>query len=370
MALFNIDNAAGRGMYMPTADTAIGDMVGSYNGTLFYDDGVTAGYDTGAVDVFVDYSYMGGGHMAFYNATMVNSDTGSYLGSIDGINLDLDMNAGINFANVFVNRGNDTMLGNDYADLIHGGQGDDIVYGYGAADTIYGDSGNDVLIGMGGNDYLDGGAGNDGAMFAGNRGDYSVSADGSGGFYINDSVAGRDGSDHVLNMEAFAFNDGILTTSQLLPVVTPPAPPPAQPTLQVDFYGTGGRDTLVGNAADNHLFGGAGRDDLWGGAGRDAFVFDTSPKTRDIVNDFSHRDDTIWLDNADFRGVGRDGSLKNGAFWASNTGKAHDASDRIIYDKDSGKLWFDADGTGSKAAVCFADIGKNLKLAANDFLIL
>jgi len=52
------------------------------------------------------------------------------------------------------------------------------------------------------------------------------------------------------------------------------------------------------------------------------------------------------------------------------TGKAHDANDRIIYDNDSGLLYYDADGTGAKAGVCFASISKGLKMTASDFYIV
>ena len=62
--------------------------------------------------------------------------------------------------------------------------------------------------------------------------------------------------------------------------------------------------------------------------------------------------------------------LKASAFFSNNTGKAHDANDRIIYDKDSGKLYYDADGSGSKADVCFSDISKHFKLTAADFFVI
>ena len=62
--------------------------------------------------------------------------------------------------------------------------------------------------------------------------------------------------------------------------------------------------------------------------------------------------------------------MKASAFWSNTTGKAHDASDRVIYDKDSGVLYYDADGTGKGASVAFATISKNLALTNKDFFVI
>lgn len=56
---------------------------------------------------------------------------------------------------------NNTLIGRDEADTIHGYRGDDRLAGRGGNDTIYGDRGNDTLWGDGGNDRLYGGQGND-----------------------------------------------------------------------------------------------------------------------------------------------------------------------------------------------------------------
>jgi Ca2+-binding RTX toxin-like protein len=82
------------------------------------------------------------------------------------------------------------------------------------------------------------------------------------------------------------------------------------------------------------------------------------------------KDDTVRLDNAIFTKVGREGWLKASAFWASTSGKAHDASDRIIYDVDGGRLYYDADGTGKIAPVYFAQVTKFLPMTHKDFYIL
>jgi serralysin len=63
------------------------------------------------------------------------------------------------------------------------------------------------------------------------------------------------------------------------------------------------------------------------------------------------------------------GPLAAGAFVANTSGNAADRSDRIIYESDTGKLFFDKDGTGSAAKVHFATLDKNLGLTHADFIV-
>ena len=49
---------------------------------------------------------------------------------------------------------------------------------------------------------------------------------------------------------------------------------------------------------------------------------------------------------------------------------AHDSTDRIIYDQKAGALYYDVDGSGSAAAVQFAQLGKNVTAAYSDFHIV
>jgi Ca2+-binding RTX toxin-like protein len=136
------------------------------------------------------------------------------------------------------------------------------------------------------------------------------------------------------------------------------------------LYGLGGNDYLDGSAGNDKLVGGAGGDILKGGKGRDTFVFNSKVgKTLgwDTIIDFNVRDDTIALENAIFQGVGKAGKLSKTAFHVGQ--QAHDKSDRIIYDKDTGALLYDRDGTGPSEAVQFAQLSRGLKLGAADFII-
>lgn len=140
--------------------------------------------------------------------------------------------------------------------------------------------------------------------------------------------------------------------------------------------GGAGRDNLGGGLGNDTLWGSLGNDVLKGDKGRDVFVFDTKTNKRtnvDKITDFSARDDSIWLDNAVFTKIGKGsetkpGKLAKAMFW---TGKeAHDASDRIIYDKKSGALHYDADGTGRSAQVKIATLKKGLSLSEKDFFVI
>ncbi|WP_421590319.1 beta strand repeat-containing protein [Shinella sp. M27] len=134
--------------------------------------------------------------------------------------------------------------------------------------------------------------------------------------------------------------------------------------------GADGTDTLKGGAGDDRLYGGLGRDLLVGGSGKDTFVFDTKLGTANIdtIDDFSVKDDTIFLDNDIFTKAGKVGDLSAKSFYIGS--QAHAETDRIIYDTKTGKLWYDADGSGKGAAIQFATLDTGLKISATDFDII
>ncbi|MBM1173334.1 calcium-binding protein [Microvirga arabica] len=135
--------------------------------------------------------------------------------------------------------------------------------------------------------------------------------------------------------------------------------------------GGSGNDKLYGEGGNDILAGGLGQDTLVGGSGYDFFGFDTKPSSSniDVIDDFSVKYDSILLDKKIFK-VSADskGYIRSSAFWTGS--EAHDSSDRIIYDKGTGALYYDADGTGSKTAVQFAQLDANLRLTYKDFGVL
>ncbi|MBM6594153.1 Ig-like domain-containing protein [Microvirga pudoricolor] len=141
--------------------------------------------------------------------------------------------------------------------------------------------------------------------------------------------------------------------------------------------GTATSDVIVGGAGRDVISGGLGRDILTGGKGKDTFVFDTKlTKNRsnvDTITDFNVKDDTMKLDNAIFKKLGKGTEKKPGKldkdFFTVGT-KAQDANDYLIYNSKKGTLSYDADGSGKGAAIVFATLSKNLKMTDKDFLIV
>lgn len=134
---------------------------------------------------------------------------------------------------------------------------------------------------------------------------------------------------------------------------------------KVKAQGTDQADTLVG---------GRGRDTLGGGRGADHFVFDAkvSPGNADVITDFAHGVDDVWLDHVAFNRAGMVGELSAGAFHVSLKNVAGDSNDRIIYNSKTGDLFYDPDGTSAEKAIIFAHFGedKHPSLSASDFLIV
>ncbi|MGO4842881.1 calcium-binding protein, partial [Rhizobiaceae sp. 2RAB30] len=87
--------------------------------------------------------------------------------------------------------------------------------------------------------------------------------------------------------------------------------------------------------------------------------------------DFNVPQDTIRLDNAVMAGLGTTlGTLAAAKFWKSATGLAHDADDRIIYETDTGKLFYDSNGNAAGGAIHFATLAPYLALTYADFQVI
>jgi Ca2+-binding RTX toxin-like protein len=138
-----------------------------------------------------------------------------------------------------------------------------------------------------------------------------------------------------------------------------------------------GNDKLFGQSGDDTLVAGAGIDQLTGGGGDDVFYLtNTVTAGRDIVKDFTRGQDHVLLDRTDFSNFDRVGGVPGGAavspnawFRSGTDGLAKDANDRFIYDQLTGKLYYDADGTGSAARQNIATFEGAPALTTADFQV-
>ena len=136
-----------------------------------------------------------------------------------------------------------------------------------------------------------------------------------------------------------------------------------------DLNGTKGDDVLLGYRGKDDLSGGLGNDTLYGGAGKDSFVFDTKlgKNNVDHLADFNVPKDKIMLDDDIFAKAGADGALRAGRYVEGD--HALDRSDRIIYDQDSGSIFYDKDGSGAAKQVLFATVAAGTDLSVADFFL-
>ena len=244
---------------------------------------------------------------------------------------------------------------------MNGGAGNNSLFGNGGDDTLVGGSGNDSLNGAGSQDSLSGGSGNDTLV----GGDDADVLNGGGG---KDTASYETAPSGVLaDLQKPATNTGDAHGDTYIGIEN------LSGSLFADILrGNGSANALSGGAGADELNGRGGNDVLTGDAGADKFVFDQAlgSGNSDRIADFVAVDDTISIDNAVFLGLAA-GALAAAAFRANTTGNAGDASDRIIYETDTGNVYYDRDGTGgSYHSVEFATLTGHPTISAADFLVI
>lgn len=264
------------------------------------------------------------------------------------------------------NSSNETITGSLLDDDIFGKGGDDFLYGLTGNDYIdggkgddflFGNEGDDILFGGKGNDTLEGGAGSD--QFKGGKGedtaDYSSATSGITVYFVNNTANGYAIGDTFVNME--------------------------------NLVGTAYADYLQGGD-DGKAFGGGGNDHIYGAsyttsgaagiirgdAGFDTLHMNYGDTTAwvqfgqgyDIISDFVENDDMLMIDLSEF-GLGT--SLDANELVNSNTVTAIGGNAQFIYEGDTGRLWFDQNGTGAGGLTLISEfqgstiLGNNLDLA-------
>jgi Ca2+-binding RTX toxin-like protein len=158
----------------------------------------------------------------------------------------------------------------------------------------------------------------------------------------NDSLSGGDGNDGLIGMDG------------------------------ADTLGGGnGNDVLDGGTGNDSLVGGAGNDKLTGGTGLDIFRFSSalSGSNIDTLLDFNIVDDRLQLENSVFLKLTATGVLSSSFFRASSTGNAADSNDHVLYETDTGKLFYDVDGNGAGVKVWVATLQTMPALTSADIFV-
>lgn len=277
--------------------------------------------------------------------------------------------------------------------------GNDSLTGSAGADHLSALAGQDTLVGLAGNDTLDGGAGSD-VMIGGTGNDVYIidtTSDiitelaGEGTDLVQVNIATAGGSyglaaniENATLISTVAFNLNGNTAANYL--VGNDAANQINGGAGQDFLtGNGGKDVLTGGTGNDTLAGGTGHDTLIGGLGSDTFVFNTALQagaSSDVIKDYGTGGaDRIFLDDAVFSlgitgttaGVALNSTSATASLLCIGT-QAAGTEDRIVYDPNSGHLYYDPTGSvnGANDQVLIATLGTTTHptLSASDFLVV
>ncbi len=195
-----------------TGDAAANNLFGGAGNDHFYGSGGGDHYDGGAGSDWIDYR-------SSLVAVNVNLMTGIGQGGL------AQGDTYTSIENIKGSAGDDTLIGDNNANVI---------YGYAGKDHIEGGGGNDVIYSGGGGDYIDGGAGIDTLSYSDSWSKVVVN------LTTGIGQGGAAAFDTILNIE--------------------------------NLVGSKFDDVLTGDAGNNTLNGGAGKDILHGGAGADLLI--------------------------------------------------------------------------------------------------
>lgn len=136
-----------------------------------------------------------------------------------------------------------------------------------------------------------------------------------------------------------------------------------------DLEGTNANDFIDGQGGNDRLVGNLGNDTLTGGAGGDRFVFSSPSQGIDLITDFNVIDDTINVSASGFRaGLVANAAIQSSQFLIGTSSTT--ASQRFIYNKTTGALFFDADGLGGATQVQLATLNPELTLTKADIFVV
>ena len=383
-----------------------------------------SGYDVHA------QRYDAGGHAVGFSITGTAGNDSLTVGeqsllTVDGAAGNDTLNGGPADDNLLGGAGNDSLIGGNGDDRLDGGAGNDVLNGGNGSDvylvdslsdsiTDTGSSGSDTvqssvtftlaatlenlsltgsaninavgnaggnfLQGNGGNNILDGKAGGD--LLAGGRGDDTYVVDS-----LFDLVAENsgEGADSVQSAVDFTLPANVETLTLTGAVAASGTGNGSANIIEGNalantlsggdgndtLRGMAGNDSLNGGNGNDSLVGGAGSDVLYGGSGMDSFRFDVAPSAsnRDVVLDFSTGFDQIVLALPVFSALGGPGALSASDF-AAGTGFANTDTHHVLYNSETGALYYNPDGAGAAAPILVATLEDGPTLNASDFLLV
>jgi Ca2+-binding RTX toxin-like protein len=276
----------------------------------------------------------------------------------------------------------------DSIEKFFGTKFDDVMLGDGNGNLFYGQSGNDVLIGKGGNDVVSGGEGAD--IVDGGDGDDRILAGESNA--ATDSYVGGKGNDWIdydassEQVAAFLTAGGVLggalgdTFNGIENVRGSRHLDNLQPGVNGRAYGNDGNDSIYDSTGTEVLRGGRGMDTLsdfigFGDKQKDVFFLEKG-MGRDTIVGFTSGVDQFWLSEKQFGALkfNSKGELDAGnqvvniVFGPGSKATIDDA--QLIFDQQTGVLWYDEDGMGGKAPVDIAKIDGPAQLMAKNFVVV
>lgn len=234
-----------------------------------------------------------------------------------------------------------------------------ILTGNASANILTGHAGSDILDGKGGADTMNGGDGSD-TYYVDNAGDQ-----------ITGEAAGLGDTDTVRTVLTYTLGAGDdIEVLQAWTGLTSGGATVTS-TTAMDLTGNTLDQKLIGNTGINHLDGKTGNDTLTGGGGNDYFDFTTTAGAlnKDTITDFNSLYDTIRIENAVFTALGSvTGTLASNKFYLGTA--AHDLDDRIIYNRATGELHYDSNGSAAGGDVVFAVLSNKATVAVSDIVVI
>jgi Ca2+-binding RTX toxin-like protein len=314
------------------------------------------------------------------------------------------------------------LAGNDLANVLTGGSGADVLLGFAGDDVLDGGAGNDKMAGGTGNDLYRVDSRSDLILEYANEGTDTVQAASTytltanvenltlleggdyaaGGNSLNNVITGNSGNNIIsgglgadtliggLGNDTYVLSDlldtiidsgGIDTIRSSLSIALQEVIERAELIGLGDTSALGNAldNTLVGNSGNNYLEGGTGVDILTGGAGGDGFfiAFNGAGKALDTVTDFKSGEVLLMLDLVSFgvdpvaMGLTSSGMVAADTLVQGAGARALDPNDYFVYDTAQQSLYFDADGSGSGAAlpVAYLQGSGALNLVPDDLYI-